>query len=220
MNNISNEQNLKRKSKGLGGFLSLFKEHVPNDCFISFFLWGFFFQAWDSHLVFHERENLLFFLTILSHIALSFISFTQGTYSSSYYIPGTGVGNEEIDHFRKSVFLLNSWFPCLCKAESHQTLFDSLFHYSPAFFSFHYFSYASRLSFHGPVLKSCAGHDGLFCLAKFSRTLFIVCRWFMVRKLILNSASDCGWLKSRSLCCLFTRTLCQLEYFYNKRSRK
>lgn len=103
--------------------------------------------------------------------------------------------------------------PCLCKTESHQALFDSSFHCSLVFLSFHYFNCTRQMRFHGPVLKSCAGHDGLFCLAEFSRTWFIVGRWFMVRKLILNSASDCGWLKSRSPCRLFTSTLCQLEYF-------
>lgn len=95
MNNISNEPNLKRNSKGLGGFLSLFKEHVPNDCFISFFaLRVYFFQAWDSHLVFYQVENQLIFI-ILSCVALSFISIPQGTFPTSSDMPGTGLGNEK-----------------------------------------------------------------------------------------------------------------------------
>lgn len=65
-------------------------------------------------------------------------------------------------------------------------------------FPSHYFNYASQMNFHGSVLTSCTRHDGLFYLAKSSKTWFIVCRWFMVGKLILSCASDCGWLRSRS----------------------
>lgn len=127
--------------------------------------------------------------------------------------------NQRVDHFRERFDAELSIPLFLWSWKSPDTIWwlVPLFH---IFLSFHYFNYASQISFHGSVLKSCTGHDGLFCLAKFSRTWFIVCRWFMVRKLILNSASDCGWLKSRSPCRLFTSTLCQLKYFYNKKGRK
>lgn len=56
-------------------------------------------------------------------------------------------------------------------------------------------------------------HDGLFYLAIFSRMWFIVCRWFIVRKLLLNPASACGWLKFRSPCSLFTSAFLSTQIF-------
>lgn len=56
-------------------------------------------------------------------------------------------------------------------------------------------------------------HDGLFYLAIFSSMWFIVCRWFIVRKLLLNPASACGWLKFRSPCSLFTSAFLSTQIF-------